>query len=225
MNQHSIQEAYLKKFCAKGKLWSHNVKTKLAVMKTAKCCTTQVDFQPDIFEKMQNNTIESPGIKALNKVIGNMNITQDEFTLIRYWSALHCIRNQYFRSIPNVDYKVNYEKLMDIEMKFSYNFRYMYKHFCSKDEFLITSDNPVIELVVADTIVRVFSLSPKEALIMTPEIKEISHDSLNMTDTINTMIWMTAYNNVFSDRKELPYDDYVKNCNGWSYTLDEIKFI
>src|ERR1035437_3366157 len=120
MNQHSVQEAYLKNFCSNGQIWEHNVETKLSVRKSAKYCTSEKDFQPELLEKIQNATIESPGIKAINKLLDGGSITQEEFDLLRQWIALHIIRNQKYRNTPLIDYNSNYEKLIDIEIKFAY---------------------------------------------------------------------------------------------------------
>ena len=122
MNQHSIQEAYLKKFCVNGRLWVHDVKTKLVKLRPASQCTTEKDFQTLSLEQKQNRTIESPGIKSLRKLLTNKSIDQSDYESILLWLSLHIVRNENFRNRPIINYETDYEKLLDIEKNFSRNF-------------------------------------------------------------------------------------------------------
>jgi hypothetical protein len=227
MNQHSIQEAYLKNYCVDGKLWAHDVNTKTALLKSASRCTSEEDFQSEILEKIQNDTIESPGIKSLKKLLDGKSITLKEYDLVRYWTGLHIIRNQKFRNVSNINYKSDYKKLIDIENKFSHYFPYCHKYKCDNGKYLVTSDNPILEFSVGVDIVRFLTISPEELLLFTPVNNIVHHEELEFTEMINSMLWANAYSKVFSNKKVLPYSTYEKNIKKWDMVgvYEETKFI
>lgn len=226
MNQHSIQEAYLKNFCINGRLWVHDKNTKSAILKPVSQCTTEEDFQSEILEKFQNDTFENHGIKILRKLIEDKTINQVEYELIRYWTALHIIRNQKFRNTPSINYQSDFEWLIDIEKKFSYYFRYCFLFSCGEGKFLITSDNPIQEFCVGEDIVRILPLSPSKLLLFSPIDDYIKHDELEITEFVNSILWANSFNYVFSNQSELPIQTFEKNIKKWNLiaVLEESKF-
>lgn len=227
MDQHSIQEAYLKNFCINGRLWAYDKSNKTSKLKPASQCTTEEDFQSDILEKLQNDTIESPGIKMLRKLLEGKTINEIEFELVRYWTALHIIRNQKFRNTPSINYNNNYEQLFEVERKFSYYFQYCFAFNCNEDKFLITSDNPIQEFSVGKDVVRVFPLSPKKLLLFSPIDNYVKHDELEFTEMINSILWANSFQFVFSNQSKLPIQKYEENIKKWNMigSLEESKFI
>lgn len=218
MNQHSIQEAYFKNFCVKGKLWAHDIKTKATLHKPASWCTTEVDFQSEILDKIQNDTFESPGIKSIKNLLDGKTISLVEFDLIRYWTALHIIRSQKYRNEPNVNYKIDYAKMIETEMLFSHYF--IHAHLCeyTDGKYFITSDNPIIEISIDNCLARVFTLSPTKLLLLAPIDKKFSSTEIEFTELINTILWINAFKYVFSDKRVLPISTYEENIKKWDIT-------
>lgn len=219
MNQHSIQEAYLKLFCVNGKLWAHDINTKTALNKPASWCTSEVDFQPEFLDRIQNDMFESPGIKSLKKLLDGNTISLDEFDIVRYWSALHIIRSQKYRNNPNVNYEIDYHKMIEKEMLFSHYFKHSYICESTDGKYFITSDNPIIEIPSNDSIIRVFTISPTKLLLLTPIDEKIRSTEIEFTELVNTSLWANAYKYVFSDKKVLPLSTYDENIKKWNIVV------
>lgn len=213
MNQHSIQEAYLKKFCVNGRLWAYDKKLKAALLKPASKCTTEEDFQSEFLEILQNDIIENPGIKSLRKLLDGKTIDSTDYEIVRYWIALHIIRNKKYREIVGNNYELDFNKLLDIEKTFSNYFRYCYLCKCDKEKYFITSDNPILELTVGNEEVQILTLSPDKLILLTPIDDTVHHNEVEFTELINSMIWANAVNQVFSNRKELPISEYENNTD------------
>src|ERR1700720_573800 len=90
MNQHSIQEAYLKKFAAPaGRIWVYSKRGGKPVLKPG--CAAEEGFQSEELEFCQQQVVESPGIKALR---ANGSLSDEEFEQISMWMGLHFIRTK-----------------------------------------------------------------------------------------------------------------------------------
>ena len=112
MDQHHVQKAYLKNFVAKGKLWVFNKKTGEYCPKPASQCTTEENFQTIQLEKLQNSTIERPGIQNLRKITSDENLSEDDIGIILYWTALHSIRNKNYRENSGINYDSKFDELL-----------------------------------------------------------------------------------------------------------------
>lgn len=227
MDQHNVQEAYLKEFCVKGRLWVHDKMTRKGISQPASKCTIEDGFQSDILERYQNEKIESPGIKALRKILNGNSIGENEFEIVRYWTALHIIRNPNFRSAPDIDYNAYFYKLIDIENKFSLNYCYCFKYKCPDGEYFITSDNPVLDLTIGEFIVRMLPLSPKEVILLSPINNIFWHEKLEMTELVNSMQWAHSHKCIFSNQKNIPISSYEQNIKDWNLVpvWEEMKFV
>ena len=85
MNQHQIQEAYLKTVVGSdNKLLVYRKNLDMKPIKVAPLnCTVLKDFQSVEKEEFQNKAIETPGIKALRKLIKNVGeISDGEIAII-----------------------------------------------------------------------------------------------------------------------------------------------
>lgn len=216
MNQHHIQEAYLKIFCENGRLWAYDKKSKVASLKPASQCTVEDNFQSKFLEVLQNDTIESPGVKSLRKLLDGKTISATEYEMVRYWTALHTIRNKKYREIVGEKYETDFNKLIEIEKIVSEYFRYCYIYKSNDDKHFITSDNPVVEFTVGNEIARILTLSPDRLLLFSPIDDTISHNEVEFTELINSMLWANSFNQVFSNKKELPiikYENNIKRFN------------
>ncbi len=90
MNQHSVQEAYLKRFAAPGgRIWVYSKKGGEPVPRSSRHCAAEEDFQSAQLEFYQQQVVESPGIKALR--VGGA-LSDDEFAQMLMWMGLHIIR-------------------------------------------------------------------------------------------------------------------------------------
>jgi len=227
MDQHNVQEAYLKNFCVDGRIWVYDKKGNKPISKPASQCTVEEDFQSEILEKYQNTNIESPGIKKLRKILDGILISEEEFELIKYWTALHIIRNHKFRNVSGVDYDSYFDQLLDIENKFSLYYCYCFKYKCPDGKYLITSDNPVLEFRNGDSINRILTLSPRELILFSPINDTIKHEKLDLTEFVNSMLWAHSENCVFSNQKDLPISSFEQNIKEWNLisVMEEMKFI
>jgi hypothetical protein len=227
MNQHSVQEAYLKNFCINGRLWVHDKQTRKAELKPASQCTIERDFQSEVLEQYQNRNIESPGIKKLRKITKQIPISEEDFESIKYWIALHIVRSQKFRSAPGVDYNKCFRELIDIENKFFLYYRYCFKLKCADGKYLNTCDNPVLEFQNGDSFNRILTLSPKELILFSPINNTIQSEELDLIDLVNSMSWANSKQYVFSTQKDIPVGFYEQNIEEWNLApeLEEMKFI
>lgn len=217
MNQHHVQKAYLKNFSGKdGKVWVHEKNLKRPYLKPVSQCTIEEDFQSEFLEKYQSTIIESPGIRALRKLPNAQGITEADFESAKYWTALHCIRNKRYRSMPRVDYESNFRQLIEIEKKFSRYYSYCFKYKCDEGKYLVTSDNPILEFTIGEYCIRILTLSPSELLTFSPIDGIPTHEELEFTEFVNSMLWANSSNQVFSNQKELPILIYERNIKNWN---------
>ena len=92
MNQHSIQEAYLKKFAAPGgRIWVYSKEGGEPVPKPPGQCASEKDFQSAQLEFYQQQVVENSGIKSLRV---NGALSDDEFEHMSMWMGLHIIRTR-----------------------------------------------------------------------------------------------------------------------------------
>jgi hypothetical protein len=169
MNQHSIQEAYLKTFAATGgRIWVYSKRGGKPVPKSPGQCAAEEGFQSEGLEFYQQQVIESPGIKALR---AKGELSDDEFEQMSIWMGLHIIRTpkareQLFQSAA--DYEARFHDELRTEPLFSAYFRYAHTHTVVEPNFVVTSGDPVIEFTCADFMVRACALSPQKLIFFSP---------------------------------------------------------
>ena len=216
MNQHQVQKAYLNNFSVNNKVWIHSKTNENACLRRTDKITTLKDFQSEDLETYQANHIESPGINALRKLINNNELSEADINIIMTWSALHCIRIEKFRQQPEIKYNTQFKELMGIEEAFADYYRYCFVYTCNLDEFLITSDKPIIEFTVEENILRVITLSPKKMVLFSPIDDLPVHEKIKFPDMINAMHWASALNYVFSNQKALPIPLFKSIIESWN---------
>ena len=151
MNQHSIQEAYLKKFSAPGgRIWVYSKRGGKPILKPPWQCAAEEDFQSEGLEFYQQQVIESPGLKAVR---ANGELSDEEFEEMSMWMGLHIIRTksareQLFQSAA--DYESRFHDELRKEQLFSAYYCYAYTHAVAEPNFVVTSDDPVIEFACED---------------------------------------------------------------------------
>lgn len=215
MNQHHIQEAYLKNFADKGKLWVFNNMTESYSSKPASQCTIEENFQSDQLEKLQNATIESPGIQKLRKLVSKGNLSDDDIKTILYWTALHTIRNKNFRGNSGLNYQSDFDELLNTEKLFTNYFRYIFIYSCNQNNFFITSDNPIIEFYIGDKILRVLTWSPQKAILFSPIDNYPSHE-VEFSEMVNSMLLAGSFAEIYSNNKNLPIKKYKENIEEYN---------
>lgn len=214
MNQHHIQEAYLKKFESSDRVWIYTRHSDKFDQKPASQCTSEEDFQSEYLEVFQNREIESPGIKKLRKLTTEHSLTEDELSQVLYWTALHSIRNKNFRTNSGLDYNSKFNELLETEKLFSNYYRVIFRYNCvENEEFFITSDNPIIEFTVGNCILRVLTLSPKMALLFSPIPDHPVHASISFPEMVNSMLYASCFDEIYSNTKDLQIDNYKNNMN------------
>jgi hypothetical protein len=207
MNQHSIQEAYLKTFAATGgRIWAYSKRGGKPVPKSPGQCAAEEDFQSERLEFYQQQVIENPGIKALR---AKGELSDDEFEQMSIWMGLHIIRTpkareQLFQS--TADYEARFHDELRIERLFSAYFRYAHTHTVVEPNFVVTSDDPVIEFTCADFMVRACALSPQKLIFFSPWQGKFEHE-LAMYDFFNAMMWGAPGDSLYSHRGDLRLED------------------
>ena len=211
MNQHNIQKAYLKNFESNGKIWVFDKKSGNRVAKSANQCSSENDFQSEILEELQNREIESPGIKKLRSMASDHFLTEDDITKIMYWTALHLIRNKKYRKKSDLNHELDFRETFQTEKLFSSYYRNIFAHTCSDSEFFITSDNPIIEFTVGQHMLRVLVCSPTKAFLFSPIDDFPVHQELGATEMINSMMYSSSYEEIYSNHNQLPLEKYKDN--------------
>lgn len=226
MNQHNVQEAYLKNFETKGQIWVIEKKTGNIKRRPAGQCTAEEDFQSYELERFQNDKIESRGITKLRKIDSEESLTNEDATAILNWTALHSIRNKRFREESGIDYNDKFYELLEIEIKFTYNFRFFYTYKCQDDKFFISSDNPVLDFTIGQNYLRILPWSPSKLIVFTPIDDKPIHSNVEFTEMTNSMIFSKTYEEIYSHKKELPLNRFRKNVKRWNLEpqFEEMQF-
>ena len=125
------------------------------------------------------------------------------------WMALHIIRTpkareQLFQSAA--DYERRFHDELRKERLFSAHFRYAYTHTVTEPNFVITSDDPVIEFTCAGFLMRGCALSPQRLIFFSPSEGKFEHD-LAMHDFFNAMMWGSRGERVYSHRPDLDVEN------------------
>jgi hypothetical protein len=199
MNQHHIQEAYLKSFEDEdGKLWVYPREGGKPLHRPTKRCTAEENFQSDELESFQNRLVETPGIKAL-RATGFL--SESEYDSISLWMALHILRNQKSRFDlfeSREDFDTRFKEEFEKELLFSGYYRFVFTYRpADESHFWLTSDNPVIEFMVGDHFVRCCAISPQKMILFSPINDRPTHE-LRMEDFFNAMVWASAVEYLFS---------------------------
>ncbi|WP_350997565.1 hypothetical protein [Shewanella sp. TB7-MNA-CIBAN-0143] len=211
MKQHSVQEAYLKKFEDKCRIWVHEATDMKPRHIPAKKCTMEVDFQNYKLESSQNNNIEKPAIDVIRSLYSGGKLNESQAMKLFAWTELHLIRNEKFRYKPDVNYADEYYSLIEVEEKFANYYNCISTYNCEEGEFFITSDNPILEIFISGIIVRLFVISPKTLVMMSPR-SGFPETEISFTEMINSTIYANKYKYVFSHKQELPLDLFEKNA-------------
>ena len=207
MNQHSVQEAYLKKFAAPGgRIWVYSKEGGEPVPKPPRQCASEEDFQSAQLEFYQQQVVESSGIKSLRV---NGALSDDEFEQMSMWMGLHIIRTrkarqQLFESAA--DYERRFHDELRNEQLFSAYYQYAYTQGIAAPNFVVTSDDPVIEFTVPGALVRACALSPQKLIFFTPNPGKLEHE-LPLHDFFNAMMWGSAGDYLYSHRRDLRIND------------------
>ena len=200
MNQHHVQEAYLKSFGdPSGKLWVYPKRGGKPLRRTAKQCASREDFQSRELELLQNRLVETPGIRAMR---ANGSLSEQEYHALSAWMALHILRNARSRFElfdSRDDFDARFMDEFGKERLLSDYYRYVFTH-PPTNSFFVTSDNPVIEFAVEGQFVRCCAISPEKMMLFSPIDDQPFHE-LGIEDMFNALVWANAVEYVFSHRK------------------------
>ncbi len=226
MNQHSIQEAYLKKFAHKnGRVWVYRKSGGRPAPRPTSQCAAEEDFQSAALEFYQNRVIETLGIKAL-RIDGSL--SDEEFEQMSMWMALHIIRaekarEQLFESAADYEQRFHHEFLK--EQLFTAYYRHAYTHAISEPNFAVTSDDPVIEFTCEDFFIRACALSPQKLIFFSPQEGKLEHE-LPLHDFFNAMMWSSPGEQLYSHRPDLRVDDLKQFSRAYDLrgVIEDIQF-
>ena len=203
MNQHSIQEAYLKKFAAPGgRIWVYVKRGGHPVPKPPGHCAAEKDFQSEKLEFYQQQVIESPGIKAMR---ANGSLSDEEFEQVSMWMGLHIIRTNPARERlfeSPADYESRFHDELRKEQLFSAYYRYAFTHTVAEPDFVITSDNSVIEFWCERFLIRACAVTPQKLIFFSPLPGRFEHE-LPIHDFFNAMMWGSPGDHLYSHRPDL----------------------
>src|SRR5947208_1235660 len=147
-NQHSIQKAYYKSFRDRGEIWVYATQGGKPFRKPISWCAAEINFQSKSLEEAQNKIIENHGIKAIWHLLVPGRLSEEQYSVLLAWIALHLTRNQKARDTFFLSDQ-DYEKEFPVEfvrqlagLQSSYKVADVYT--CNSSHFLVTSDNPVV---------------------------------------------------------------------------------
>jgi hypothetical protein len=204
MEQHGIQEAYYKSFRDRGKIWVYPKVGGPAFRKPISWCTTETDFQSEALEKAQADIIENHGIKAIWHLLKPGRLSHQQYELLLKWIALHLTRNPKARS-TFFESREAYGREFPIEFSrqlfglgSSYAVADVYT--CDSPQFLVTSDNPVLEFDVEQggKSILVLPISPSKFVQLSSDGRRWQHEERTVEELMNTMICASAFKYVFS---------------------------
>jgi hypothetical protein len=225
MNQHQIQEAYYKSFTTKNKmLWVFEKPFNNApYQKSPSKCTALEDFQSVELEVWQNNSIETFGIKALSKIAKKgANLSDQEMNFIFKWHALHTIRNEKARMkiFPTKEeHEANFKRILESEIYYFQSFNFCEGYSSSNDEFFITSDNPILEVMIKESPIIVLPLLPIKAIILTKNGLKPFHQAMSFPDSVNAMQCANCKKEIYYNSNNLPIASLKENLKKLKLTL------
>jgi len=169
--------------------------------------------------------IESPGIKAL-RIDGSL--LQEEFEQMSLWMGLHIIRTKKARELlfdSTADYERRFQAELRKEQLFSAYYRYAYTHVIAGPNFVITSDDPVIEFTCHDFYIRTCALSPQKLIFLSPFDGKFEHE-LAMHDFFNAMMLGSPGDYLYSHRSDLRLDDLREFARSYDLraVLEDVQF-
>jgi len=225
-DQHHIQEAYLKAFEDKtGKLWVYPKNGGNPLYRPAKQCTTEHDFQSDALELLQNQMIETPGMRALRETHQLSDVQHKSISL---WMALHILRNEKsFRELfQSQDWEQRFKQELETERVFSGYYRFVF--ICELDgdiNYWLTSDNPVIEFRIENQFVRCCSILPTKMILFSPRDDVPTHE-LGIKNLFNAIVWANADRYVFSHKNDVSIERLQRDATVFEIApvLDNIQF-
>jgi hypothetical protein len=221
MNQHHVQEAYLKSFRdpKTGKVWVYSKTTGERFQKSSEHCSAEIDFQSAQLEKAQNDIVESPGIKALKQLQLSGGLSDAEYHLVSQWTALHLIRNAKMRQVFNEagqDYEKQFSDEFEKELAFTKSyFGFVSTYTSSNANFFVTSDHPVLEVKCSNHFVRLFVLSPQKLIQFSSLTGNISHEQESMEDFVNSMLWAQS-SEIYSHRGDVDTNKLKTVVEKWN---------
>ena len=226
MNQHSVQKAYLKAFeDPSGRIQVYRKTGGKPFPRPASDCAAEEDFQPRKLESFQEKFMETPASEAL-RATGLW--TEDEFRPISMWTALHIIRSsksrkEFFKS--NEEYSRRFHEEFENELLSSDYYKLVFVHRCQNGRFLVTSDNPIIELEIDGLLVRCFAKSP-EILILFSPINNVPKFEIPIEDYFNAMVWAFADEFIYSHRSDVSMASLkqVADIFGMSPVFEDVGF-
>jgi hypothetical protein len=144
------------------------------------------------------------------------------------WMALHIIRTkkareQLFES--PTDYEHHFHDELRKEQLFSAYYRYSYTHVVAEPNFVVTSDDPVIEFTCADFYMRACALSPQKLIFFSPLEGNFEHE-LAMHDFYNAMMWGSPGERVYAHRPDLNVENlkrFVREYDLYS-VIEDVTF-
>jgi hypothetical protein len=203
MNLHTVQKAYLKSFeDPTGRIQVYQKAGDKPVPKPASACAVEEDFQPKELEYFQQKFVESPASRALQ---ATDLWTDDEFVPISMWVTLHIIRCSKSLFGSNEEYSRRFPDEFNSELLCADYYKYVFVHKCRDGRSLVTSDRPIVELIVDGLYVRCFAKSPEELILFSP-VDGVPKFEIPVEDYFNTMVWAFADKFIYSHRRDVPME-------------------
>ena len=214
MDQHNYQKARLKLFEDKrfNEVWVCPKDGGKPFRKSANECSAEKDFQTTALEDFQKK-IESDASRAF-RATGPW--SQKQHSDITAWLALHVLRNPKTRRkifASREEWNTRFMEEYDKERVFSGYFNCVRHMQCAKNQFLITSDFPVVELWADlpngdNHLVRCFAKSPDILVLLWGDRMPEPKFPIPVEDYFNAMAWAMADKFVYSHRSDVPMEKF-----------------
>src|ERR1044072_8547984 len=142
--------------------------------------------------------------------------------------GLHIIRTpkareQLFQSAA--DYERRFHDELRKEQLFSAYYRYAYIHVVAAPNFVVTSDDPVIEFTCAGFLMRACALSPQKLIFFSPLEGKFEHE-LAMHDFFNALMWGSPGECLYSHHADLRVEDMRKFARAYDLraVIEDVQF-
>ena len=221
MNQHSIQEAYLKLFrdSVTGKIWVYPKDGRGKFQKPTSWCTAEPDFQSELLERAQNRIVETPGIQALRRLLESDALSETEYQLVHQWTVLHIFRNLKMRVALKQSgrhYEREFSEEFEKELFFSKSYyKFVHPYTCTGSNFFVTCDHPVIEMVSSGSMARFLVVSPRKLVQFSSRDGILVHNEEKFEDFVNSMMWNVAIAHVFSHSGDVDTGRFKVIADKW----------
>jgi len=207
MNQHHLQQSWLKQFRSRaGALEVVDIETLVSHLRPFSEIACSIDFQSEAHEEADGR-IESPAIKILHGLKKGRNpVGNTDRDVLDRWVALHLTRStrsREFLQSSAVTYDLVRAPFLNEDLALVKSFPEIWLHQVQPDdEPLVLSDNPILQ--IADQVI-VFPFSPRVlVMFVRNDPRLITIDWRSLPQVINEASFLNATKEVYGNPDTKP---------------------